>query len=85
MQFQALRGSFHRPTNDPLSNMKKPKPFDRTELESKALGVLTRYALWFQFQNGMFSGPEVAGILLGGWQGYEQSKRTTLLPEETEP
>ena len=62
-------------------------PLGRTKAESQTLGALTKIALWFDLSAGekTFTGHEVAGILLSAWQGYEQSKRTTLLPEETEP
>ena len=54
--------------------MARSHPLGRTEPESAALGALTKAALWFQFQAGPFTGPEVAEILITGWHAYEQGK-----------
>ncbi len=37
-------------------------PLGRTKAESKTLVAITRFALWFQFQDRIFTGPEVAEI-----------------------
>lgn len=61
-------------------------PLGRTKAESQVLGVLTRIAMWFDCQDRSFTGREVCEILLGAWQGYEQTKGVTLkATEELEP
>jgi hypothetical protein len=58
-------------------------PLGRSKAESQALGVLTRFALWFQGQRRSFTGEQVASILLAGWDSYEESKGAKL-PETLE-
>jgi|GEM_PF-5887446 len=54
-------------------------PFNRNEIESATLGVLTRLALWFDLENRgtVFTGHDVSGILIGAWHSYESSKGDT--------
>jgi hypothetical protein len=63
---------------DPRLTGPPHNPFNRSKEERAALGVITRYALWFQSQPiTSFTGDEVASILISGWQYFEFSKAQT--------
>jgi|SRR5579862_3387914 len=55
-------------------DLTKTRLIARTAEEKAVLGALTKVALWFSFQRGTFTGPEVANMLLGAWHSYEGSK-----------